>query len=531
MAGGARQRRRAGGAGAAAAAAGALALALLLVSGVQAENNSNDLTECSLKKKQCKKSPYCRWTKSAPRGSKCATATDACSAVQGKQRRKKCNAITTDLGGAANMTCQCTRRPEGKGKCGNCVVKSQPESPTEIVEELNRLYKSTQGLLVTKMSSAFENKSLAHGVPLYACPPGPGGKGVPGCTWHTAGKSGRLYSSATFVQRDLDKKGMRLYGCDGRGDVCWPKSGALLLVYETSKTVIGAAFPYDGDTDMDGGAAGTSKNFEPAPCPEDSAVEPNKCSCAVANRNCAKYPPIVGNATAIDNCMKQYGGQLGDIYHDAFSTLFGFSSNGTERSEGTLPPNFSNSDNIFIEIQKFYDNDENLFKTFDLLPPDDSCRSISTPLPHPGVPGPPLSPSCWCTDWFCSKNNCLRYRCFLDKNNPNCNNVPPPLYHNEVVIRNANPETLFPGDTDEASRETYTKWYCDNQIPVALAYAPGSNSSNFWDPSRMGGSNTTGEYITAYQTEFRKICGSDYVPPLVLFDYKLAGGAPFKTLA
>ncbi len=138
MGGGARQRRRAGGAGGG-AAAGALALAaalaLALVAGAQAFRERNnpwamvehgrkvlcddDLKLCSLKKGSCKKNPYCRWTKSAPKGSKCARATDACNAVQGAQRRKRCNAITTALGGASPLTCQCTRRPQGRGVvCG-----------------------------------------------------------------------------------------------------------------------------------------------------------------------------------------------------------------------------------------------------------------------------------------------------------------------------------------------------------------------------------------------------------------------------
>jgi hypothetical protein len=98
------------------------------VAGVQAQvivvNPTTDLTLCGLKKGPCKKSPYCRWTKSAPKGSKCARATDACNAVQGKQRRKRCNAITTALGGASPLACQCTR---SRGKCGSCIpAASQP---------------------------------------------------------------------------------------------------------------------------------------------------------------------------------------------------------------------------------------------------------------------------------------------------------------------------------------------------------------------------------------------------------------------
>ena len=111
-----------------------------------------------------------------------------------------------------------------------------------------------------------------------------------------------------------------------------------------------------------------------------------------------------------------------------------------------------------------------------------------------------------------------------------------PSCHNEVVIRTASPRTLYPGDTDAdaASRENYTKWYCNNQIPFALAYMPGSNpTANFWDASRVppGSTKNYGDYIKAYQKQFEDICGPEFVPELVIFDYALAGGAPFKPVA
>ena len=102
------------------------------------------------------------------------------------------------------------------------------------------------------------------------------------------------------------------------------------------------------------------------------------------------------------------------------------------------------------------------------------------------------------------------------------------------MIRTANPKTLYPGDSDteKTLRESYTKWYCNNQIPAAMAWAPGSNpTKNSWDASRDGEGTTYGDYIKAYQKQFQDICGPEYVPELVIFDYALAGGAPFKPLA
>ena len=61
---------------------------------------------------------------------------------------------------------------------------------------------------------------------------------------------------------------------------------------------------------------------------------------------------------------------------------------------------------------------------------------------------------------------------------------------------------------------------------------PGSNpTKNSWDASRDGDGTTYGDYIKAYQKQFQDICGPEYVPELVIFDYALAGGAPFKPLA
>ena len=288
-----------------------------------------------------------------------------------------------------------------------------------------------------------------------------------------------------------------MYGCDGKGNDCFASSGALLLVYDTAKTVFGAATPYDGDTDTDKtkGApyvgSGTSSNWEPPACSE-------------AKQMCSQYPPVKGSAATVDNCSRQFGGQLGRKYTDSFSPQYGFpaSESGTIRTEGILPQNFYNSNNAFLDIQKFYGKDGNLFNNGLLLP---APKEASTCKPAAGA-----TPTCTCGLYS------------------------GPSYHNEVVIRTANPKTLYPGDSDaeKALRESYTKWHCNNQIPVAMAWAPGSNpTKHSWDASSDGEGTTHGDYIKAYQKQFQDICGPEYVPELVIFDYALAGGAPFKPLA
>jgi len=67
--------------------------------------------ECTpLKKRACKKSPYCKWGGKSVR---CAVALNACDAVQGKKMRKKCARVST-------MQCLCSSQKK-RGKCGTCV--------------------------------------------------------------------------------------------------------------------------------------------------------------------------------------------------------------------------------------------------------------------------------------------------------------------------------------------------------------------------------------------------------------------------
>ena len=144
-------------------------------------------------------------------------------------------------------------------------------------ETLNKMYSSNTGLIVSAMSHSFQadfnawNGSEAghnsqgvpvcveqggpeggrvyffvcveQGVPVWACPPD-----EETCTWHV--KGARKYASASWISNDLFKdSGVRLYGCDSAD--CFTSHPGLLLVYNSSTTVIGAAFPFDAETDLD----------------------------------------------------------------------------------------------------------------------------------------------------------------------------------------------------------------------------------------------------------------------------------------
>jgi len=90
-------------------AARAALAALFGVVLIAAVGGALGVEECTpLKKKQCRKSQYCTFSKGQP----CSVAANPCAAVQGRKRRKKCNQVSN---------CQCTRNPSGKGKCGSCV--------------------------------------------------------------------------------------------------------------------------------------------------------------------------------------------------------------------------------------------------------------------------------------------------------------------------------------------------------------------------------------------------------------------------
>ena len=122
--------------------AAALVLALVSASAVLALVSASDVgaQECTpLKKKACKKSPYCRFAgKKAPQP-KCQVAKDTCDAVQGKKLRKKCNNVMPA------GTCACSNNPtKKKGKCGTCQLVLRPiTTVAEAVEEA-RLYLVSQ---------------------------------------------------------------------------------------------------------------------------------------------------------------------------------------------------------------------------------------------------------------------------------------------------------------------------------------------------------------------------------------------------
>ena len=99
-------------AGAAAGAAGALPPGALPPGGACA----------AMGKGLCRGSSACRW---GGRGARCVDATDACNAVQGRKKRKKCGRVPT-------LRCQCSVRPLKKaGKCGTCLLlESPPATPT-----------------------------------------------------------------------------------------------------------------------------------------------------------------------------------------------------------------------------------------------------------------------------------------------------------------------------------------------------------------------------------------------------------------
>jgi hypothetical protein len=90
-----------------------LVISALSLAGGALGYNGVAAEECTpLKKRTCKKSPYCKWGGKSVR---CAVALNACDAVQGKKMRKKCARVST-------MQCQCSSQKK-RGKCGTCVER------------------------------------------------------------------------------------------------------------------------------------------------------------------------------------------------------------------------------------------------------------------------------------------------------------------------------------------------------------------------------------------------------------------------
>ena len=88
----------------------------------KAPNKGLNPPVCNSKKRRpCKRSPLCKWGASptcavVTCAATCAVAKDACDAVQGRQKRKKCGRVST-------KRCQCSLNPGKKrGKCGACVA-------------------------------------------------------------------------------------------------------------------------------------------------------------------------------------------------------------------------------------------------------------------------------------------------------------------------------------------------------------------------------------------------------------------------
>lgn len=353
-------------------------------------------------------------------------------------------------------------------------------------ETLNKMYSSNTGLIVSAMSHSFQadfnawngseagHNSLEQGVPVWACPPD-----EETCTWHV--KGARKYASASWISNDLFKdSGVRLYGCDSAD--CFTSHPGLLLVYNSSTTVIGAAFPFDAETDLDPkkGAEGTSKHFEPPACSEVYQI-------------CAGLHDV--GTKPFHSCLRQNGSNLGDPYSDQFSDQFG----GVPEGRIVFNSDFVNSD--FVKTQKQIMG--NPFQQNRLKP---VCKNDETKDCTCGVGG---------------TNS----------------------YENEVVIRTANPYTLYPEDSHahEELRKNYTEWYCENQIPVAFAYVAGSAAKPWLSEYE--------HFLWYYQQQIKSICGNtwkaaatkagksaeeakehmhDKVPQLVSFNYTLWNGAPFE---
>lgn len=287
-------------------------------------------------------------------------------------------------------------------------------SSDRTADTLNKFYSSGTGLIVSLMHDAFTNESMADGVPVWACED----TTSPNCTWH----AGKKYASATWISWDLyGPLGVELYKCNP--DSCDDPN--LLLIYDPSTTVVGAAYLADANTDIDtAGMEGVSKTFTPPACSEAAQI-------------CEALKPTGSDFSWTASCLKQAGGDVGKAYHDPFSSSFGGVLEGTLMPYGSedTPPNFTH----FVSLQK------QSFQNFS------SIHAF-----HPGCPKDVLWPNCTC--------NAGGYG------------------YNEILIRTANKHMVCSGngmDSDKDScEENYRAFYCANQLPIALAYVGGAEGKD-----------------------------------------------------
>jgi len=219
-------------------------------------------------------------------------------------------------------------------------------------EILNNYYSNGTGLIVSLMHHAFENDSLAPGVPVWACP-----SGDDNCTWH----DGKWYASATWISWDLyGELGVELYHCNPSS--C--KNANLMLVYNPLTTVVGSAYIADADTDIDtiDGKAmeGCSTTFSPPACSQVHQI----CS-------------TIDDPDWMASCLKQAGGDVGKPYKDSFSQIYGGVREGTLLSydSNDTPSNFSR----FVAMQK---------RSFELFPNVTAFKGA--------CPDGDTSPNCTC---------------------------------------------------------------------------------------------------------------------------------------
>jgi len=375
--------------------------------------------------------------------------------------------------------------PEASGECSLSAlqtrgVKQVVTSQTDVVGEplqnlslqgsnfhevLNTLYGNDTGLIVTMMSKSFQERSKAPGVPLWACPASGMSDGT-SCKWH----QGLKYASASWISKRLyGKSGVELYGCDE--NEC--QGGRLLLVYSPKTAIVGAGFPLDGETDIDGNMEGTSKEFVPP-------------KCSAAGQACS-YLKKTGSAWRA--CTKVAGGDMGMPYKDKFSKFF------DGELEGILQPYGKNKNFTALvdtQLQMMRTHEQNQHNVF-LRP----CVDL-------GDSDPPA---------WCAKLNCSRITCTCGTSN---------FGYNEVMLRTGNPSDICDKDPDQACIEKYQRQVCKTQLPIAFAYVPGVPMSVPLNQTRL-------DYLEYYQGHISSLCKTTELLPVVQFD-PTNSDTPFKAL-
>jgi hypothetical protein len=228
----------------------------------------------------------------------------------------------------------------------------------------------------------------------------------------------------------------------------------LLLIYDPLRTVVGAAFLADANTDIDiAGMEGCSKTFTPPACSEAAQI-------------CGALKPTNSDFNWTASCLKQAGGDVGKAYYDPFSSSFGGVREGTLMPYGSedTPLNFTRF--VSLQMQSFQNfSDNNGF--------------------YPACPQDVLRPNCTC--------NAGGYG------------------YSEIQIRTANKYMVCSNDS---CQENYRKFYCANQLPIALAYV---GSAQDEDP----------KYLAHYQEQIRRICKRTDNLTLVRFNFTNTGTKPF----